>query len=77
MINRLINVNRRNEEMPYYKCLRSTLIPNGQAKDEIKTRLMAARNALFQLMKFLRKRREIIMKTRPYNCSSFDLAMAA
>lgn len=45
------------EENCYYytdfKYLGSTLIPNGQTKDEIATRIMVVRNAFLRLMKLL------------------------
>ncbi|VDN51048.1 unnamed protein product [Dracunculus medinensis] len=48
------------EEMLDFKYLGSTVIPNGQAKDEIVTRITAARILFFRLMKPLWNRREII-----------------
>ncbi|VDN54405.1 unnamed protein product [Dracunculus medinensis] len=39
------------EEVPDFKYLGSTLIPNGQAKDDITTRITAARKAFFRLTK--------------------------
>lgn len=47
------------EKMLDFKYLGTTLIPNGQAKDEIITRIMTARNAFFQLIKSLCSCREI------------------
>ncbi|VDN52847.1 unnamed protein product [Dracunculus medinensis] len=44
--------------------LGSTLIPNGQAKDDITTRITEARNAFFRLTKPLWNRREITIKTK-------------
>ncbi|VDN55700.1 unnamed protein product [Dracunculus medinensis] len=38
------------EEVPDFKYLGSTLIPNGRAKDDIITRITAARNAFFRQM---------------------------
>ncbi|VDN54608.1 unnamed protein product [Dracunculus medinensis] len=52
------------EEVPDFKYLGSTLIPNGQAKDDITTRITAARNAFFLLTKPLWSRREITIKTK-------------
>ncbi|VDN53679.1 unnamed protein product [Dracunculus medinensis] len=39
--------------VPDFKYLGSTLIPNGQAKDDITTRITAGRNAFFRLTKSL------------------------
>ncbi|VDN57356.1 unnamed protein product [Dracunculus medinensis] len=52
------------EEVPDFKYLGSTLIPNGEAKDNITAQIMAARNAFFRLTKPLWNRREITIKTK-------------
>ncbi|VDN53016.1 unnamed protein product [Dracunculus medinensis] len=52
------------EEVPDFKYVGSPLISNARAKDDITTRITAARNAFFRLTKLLWNRREITIKTK-------------
>ncbi|VDN54446.1 unnamed protein product [Dracunculus medinensis] len=69
------------EEVLDFKYLGSTLIPNGQAKNDISTRISritVARNAFFRLTKSLWSRREITIKTKVrdlYGRYSLDVAL--
>jgi hypothetical protein len=52
------------ELVPIFKYLGSFILPNGQAKDEIRTRIDNARAAFLQLKKTLWLRTEVSLKTK-------------
>jgi hypothetical protein len=52
------------EVVGHFKYLGSTILPNGQCRDEITARIDAARKAFFLLRKPLWSRREISLKTK-------------
>ncbi|VDN53863.1 unnamed protein product [Dracunculus medinensis] len=55
------------EEIPDFKYLGSTLVPNDQAKDDIIARITAAKNAFFRLTKPLCRHREITINTKDWS----------
>jgi hypothetical protein len=52
------------ELVPYFKYFGSTLLPNGQAKEEVLLRIDNARKAFFQLRKVLWARGEVSLRTK-------------
>lgn len=56
-----------------FKYLESTLIANGQTKDEIRTQITAVRNAFFRMTEPLWNHREFTINL--YSRDSFDLAI--